>query len=312
MEEITVKIKLLSGIELSIRINKSATVGELRQRIQEQRQAPPASQSMVYQGSMLHIDEKTLEELNIVDGSVVSMLGGFRKPVIYLFTPNDIEHVKVKLDLIQSWKLDAIYPPTQVTKSDLTKGDRIEWNVSVNSQGILTDHSTKLQLSYLFWEAIPIKSAQISIKPGSFDPLHPSITPLNSVLFESVTSLIAYLDPTLNNLSVPTSARNDLITYWLPSFQRHRYIAIRFVPQREYEQSAQLTVEDVKSGKRPDVTTRVFMLFRGVREAEVSNWKDEGLKADEVDWRKVIGVMNKATDESLWRVLEWGGMEILG
>lgn len=59
----------------------------------------------------------------------------------------------------------------------------------------------------------------------------------------------------------------------------------------------------------PDVVTRVFMLFKGV--SETAAW--EGSKDRDVDWAKVVGVdVERALDGRLFRVLEWGGMEVLG
>ena len=63
-----------------------------------------------------------------------------------------------------------------------------------------------------------------------------------------------------------------------------------------------------------DVVVRVFMLFKGIREDEASGWEEarcRGLIG--VDWKAVVGVdekVGKLADSSLFRVLEWGGMEV--
>ena len=98
--------------------------------------------------------------------------------------------------------------------------------------------------------------------------------------------------------------------YWLPFFLQHEHVALRFLPQRGYEQAAKLDVTPA-----PDVVTRVFMLFRGVCEDEVNEWKaagnDEIFKPEE--WKDLVGVdVARARDEGLFRVLEWGGMEVKG
>ena len=61
----------------------------------------------------------------------------------------------------------------------------------------------------------------------------------------------------------------------------------------------------------PDVVTRVFMLFRGVAEDDVGEWKDARARVADVDWVDVVGVSPAAQDTSLFRVLEWGAMEVL-
>ena len=68
--------------------------------------------------------------------------------------------------------------------------------------------------------------------------------------------------------------------------------------------SAKLEVEP-----KPDVVTRVFLLFKGVGEEQAQGWR----KVDEVDWVKEVGVeVEQARDEKRFRVLEWGGMEVVG
>ncbi|KAG2740062.1 hypothetical protein P692DRAFT_20840935 [Suillus brevipes Sb2] len=41
-------------------------------------------------------------------------------------------------------------------------------------------------------------------------------------------------------LGLHTEARTSFITYWLTSFLKHEYIALRFVPQAAYERAASL------------------------------------------------------------------------
>ena len=63
----------------------------------------------------------------------------------------------------------------------------------------------------------------------------------------------------------------------------------------------------------PDVVTRVFMLFRGVDESHLEVWsaaRDLGNQNANM-WREVVGVdVGRALDAGLFRVLEWGGMEV--
>ena len=64
----------------------------------------------------------------------------------------------------------------------------------------------------------------------------------------------------------------------------------------------------------PDIVTRVFMLHQKVDKTDLHLWGTAIKKADEdvKFWRKVIGVAEREIqeDKSLFRVLEWGGMEI--
>lgn len=108
--------------------------------------------------------------------------------------------------------------------------------------------------------------------------------------------------PPDTNVSSPCS-------YWLPSILKHAHIALRFVPQVEYEQAARLAVTPT-----PDVVTRIFMVFRGIEEGEMSQWESavQRVAEDVTFWKDVVGIdASAAQDTSLFRVLEWGGMEVL-
>lgn len=98
------------------------------------------------------------------------------------------------------------------------------------------------------------------------------------------------------------------LRYWLPRFLQHKYIALRFVSQEDYEAAAPLDVSP-----KPDLVTRVFMIFQGVNEDELARWSESELRAteDAVFWRKVVGTdPEKQQDRTMFRVLEWGGMEV--
>lgn len=98
-------------------------------------------------------------------------------------------------------------------------------------------------------------------------------------------------------------------SYWLPSIWKHKYIALRFLPQASYERAAPLNISP-----QPDITTRIFMLFKGVTHDQLADWSGAQQRAEEdvVWWRHVVNVdVAKAADLDLFRVLEWGGMEVL-
>lgn len=69
----------------------------------------------------------------------------------------------------------------------------------------------------------------------------------------------------------------------------------------------------------PDVVVRCFMVFRGVDSNDDSTGFAEWdvaaarVKEDPTLWRAVVGMPGEKgvmADESLFRVLEWGGMEV--
>lgn len=97
-------------------------------------------------------------------------------------------------------------------------------------------------------------------------------------------------------------------SYWLPSILKHEFVAIRFLPQVDYEASAPLEINPL-----PDVVTRVFMLFQGIPPDRLSEWQEaqERSSKDVDSWVAIVGVDGvRQRDTSLFRVLEWGGMEV--
>jgi len=56
------------------------------------------------------------------------------------------------------------------------------------------------------------------------------------------------------------------------------------------------------------------MLFRGIAKEHLANWANAQIQAetDVAWWVNVVGVdPARAGDANLFRVLEWGGMEVL-
>lgn len=100
--------------------------------------------------------------------------------------------------------------------------------------------------------------------------------------------------------------------YWLPSLLKHKHVALRFVPQAEYEQAAVLRITP-----SPDVVHRIFMIFQGfsLEEAESSEWvvAKQCVNWPSSNWRHVVGMDesdSSMSDKTKFRVLEWGGMEV--
>jgi hypothetical protein len=93
----------------------------------------------------------------------------------------------------------------------------------------------------------------------------------------------------------------------------HQYVALRFLAQESYEQAAPLLISP-----KPDVVTRVFMLFRGVDAQDVELWQSPGRVAPTsaaadgaTSWTDVVGIdAERASNSKLFRVLELGAMEI--
>ncbi|KAJ7027306.1 hypothetical protein C8F04DRAFT_1222918 [Mycena alexandri] len=225
------------------------------------------------------LDSATPQGLGMTDGDSLNVFRtqSGRKPVIYVYSPAEMD-VSIALTLGREWSLSAIYPVVTAKPLASTK-ERIEWNVRTHLDGSLTLFNTGLNVAYLFWEA-------------------DNLSPADSVLIP-VNYITLYLDKVLLGLGLHTEARTSFITYWLPAFLKHKHVALRFVPQAAYEAAAVLDINPP-----PDVITRIFMRRRV---------NGKSLKDDIKRWQNVVGMdSDRAADSALFRVLEWGGMEVLG
>ncbi|KAG1896011.1 uncharacterized protein F5891DRAFT_959245 [Suillus fuscotomentosus] len=260
-------------------------------------------------------EDRSIGSYNIEDGDSINLQAGplsFAKPVIYLHSPSDID-VSVKLSLIPEWSLSVIYP---VVPMDYRQ--HLEWNVRTTHQdGSLTEHNSSLHVSYLFWEAktnlqaFPRSPASKPPPVDTFNPITNSLDDMDSIVIP-VYKAPVYLDKSLKVLGLHTEARTSFITCVHMRYLRlsnHEHLLATVYPQAAYEHAASSNISP-----QPDVVTRVCMLFKGICKEHLANWPNAQMQAgnDVVWWVDVVGVdPTRAGDVTLFRVLEWGGVEVL-
>ncbi|QRV96146.1 ubiquitin family protein [Ceratobasidium sp. AG-Ba] len=307
-------IETVTGKNILIPAEASDTVEMIKIKIQD-KEGIPCDQQMIFTDGSL-AGERTLSDYDIRPGDTLHLRLRLRggKPVIYLFPPIPMASVSVNLALVGAWSLSVVYPPAPIQEApDGTQS--ITWTVNSNPDGTILDLRSLREVSYLFWEA-HTNPVLFSSSPAScvsntgqdtraiFDPSCPSVTPSNSA-FLAFNTVVGYIEDVLASLGLHTEARCSFITYWLPRLQRYNHIALRFLPQIEYEAAALMRISP-----SPDVTTRVFMLFRGVEDSDVDQWGSAVKDVNE--WKDIVGVdMEKAMDTNNFRALEWGGMEVI-
>ncbi|KAK0488290.1 hypothetical protein EDD18DRAFT_1335078 [Armillaria luteobubalina] len=329
-QSIIIHVQSPSGETTTVSLSSTASTYDLKAAIQNSGGTPVPAQLLTYHGQSLKDDSKLSEygisdkatvylqlqqnEPVVIPGSV-PIVGGrrMRKPVIYLFSPRPI-HVTVRVSLVYSWAFNAVYPSVPIKDTEI--GQSIVWDVDTHEDHSLTT-TTGTRVSYLFWEAEP-KRGVLSppLPPPSprnttvvlFDPMYPQVNNENSVVLRS-SEAAEYLDRALSALCLHVEARTSFITYWLPEILKHDYVALHFLPQASYSHAAPLEVSP-----KPDIVTRVFMLFSPVGGDELVEWEGALTRAFEsVDiWKGVVGVDGRGggMGDEVFRVVEWGGMEV--
>jgi hypothetical protein len=97
-------------------------------------------------------------------------------------------------------------------------------------------------------------------------------------------------------------------SYWLHQLKPHPFIALRFLPQAEYEAAAPLSVSPT-----PDITIRVLVLFKGLNAQAAGIWDMVGptFATPSSIWKGIVNPGTNLTDESYpFSVTELGGMEV--
>ncbi|KAF5491585.1 Ubiquitin-60S ribosomal protein [Colletotrichum siamense] len=310
-----VHVKTMTGKITPIETKVSATVGELKALYYEWEGVPPEAQRLIFQGSQME-DNRTLASYSVKDNDLIHFVarlcGG--KPAIYLMSPTKLSSVSVDVTLTQHWGFSTLYP---IIKPAIVSGkSRVTWQVSVCPDGTLETlgaPGTKLQCSYLFWEAEAFADGCVAPEHSADYPFNPQSPHLcvkgSAAHILSFDNFLPYLDKVLQTLTLTPAMRTEFIVYWLPKFMKIRDrgqdIAFDFVPQSDFQKVAHLEIEP-----RPDTVARVFLIFRGA--FKQTHGQKTLAELEAIDWSARIGIdVAEMKDAGTFRALEWGGMEVI-
>jgi len=160
---IHIYIKTMTGKTLSLWMDPNNSIRDIKDRIQDTERIPWNQSRLIFAGKQPE-DGRTLSDCNIGHNATLLHVLRLRgdKPVIYLFSPSDIE-VSVKLSLVPEWNISAIYPVVPIKSPTTHSNEELTWRVRVHPKGDLTELNTGLDVAYLFWEALCVLFCSITI-----------------------------------------------------------------------------------------------------------------------------------------------------
>jgi hypothetical protein len=198
------------------------------------------------------------------DETEPGMVPGVGKPVIYLY-PQKEQRVQVQVE-IKNGHFVTTFPKYDEQK----KG----WDVIASPDGTLKNVADNQEYSYIYWT-------------GTSAALKPDLSEGFLVKGEDTAQ---FLRKTLKQLGMNAKEYNEMIVYWLPYMERHKYNLIKFLG-KEYTDIASM-----KISPKPDSTLRVFMVFKEV--SADTKVKEQKLPA--------------TFKRNGFSVVEWGGSELDG
>jgi hypothetical protein len=154
-----------------------------------------------------------------------------KKPVIYVYCPDESKEINLWLNY--SGTLTTTYP----------KIDGNNWQITSNSQGILTNLKNGKEYSYLYYEGIP-KKQDIDFNE-SF-----------SIRSDTVES---FLENSLTEMGFNTREKTDFISYWLPELTADDYVLIKFLYNDECNKYSTLNISP-----KPDSEFRLMLEFKSI------------------------------------------------
>ncbi|MBF0443219.1 MAG: hypothetical protein HQK54_15020 [Oligoflexales bacterium] len=188
---------------------------------------------------------------------------GVGKPVIYLYPEKKKTKVNVTLDF------DGDLVTTYPRYDDKIKG----WEVLADPDGTLVNVSDRMEYSYIFWNGIS----------PSFNP------DLSEGFVVKGEETRKFLQDVLSKQGMTPREYNEMIVYWLPYMEHHKYNLIHFAGA-SYTNIAKMNIRP-----NPDSILRIFMAFRELKEPLA-----------------VKPQKFKPFERKGFTVVEWGGSEFGG
>ena len=184
------------------------------------------------------------------------------KPIIYLYSKKE-QGVNVRLGYPEN--LSAVYPAYNENG----------WDVTVHTNGMLTDKNTGRNLYSLYWEGL---NNNCEMKEDGF------------VVAGSDT--VSFLEDKLAYLGLTEREAEEFIVFWLPRMQGNAYNYIRFKTEEEINEVMPLEITP-----SADKVVRVWMEYKPLTEKI------------EIQEQELVQIDRSELEKLDFYAVEWGGTE---
>ncbi|KAG8705826.1 hypothetical protein FRC09_002741 [Ceratobasidium sp. 395] len=276
----------------------STTIGDIKSRIRTEYDIPATLQKIEYLGKPLQ-DIVTLGQSGVINGSTLELSFNTRQTMIYFRMPpkwqypscgpnyrtypscQERHNITLSIRLNRTWELAALRQHGGILLEDHIQS--ILWNIDTvkNSSVLLHDHHLQKQCPYLFWDGVSDQSSQVTLtsSPDELDSLSPgpellhsmtSVLPDNSaaVPLAQAESYILDVARVCSNIHDDFGDFCRWFTSRMKSTPHCTHVALRFLPQADYQAVAPLSISD----NFPIRVDRLIMLYKRLDYTAAPTW----------------------------------------
>jgi len=326
-------IKTLTGKTITLKIQPSATIEDLKSMIQDEEGIPPDQQRLIYaRRDQQHVtgiqleDGHTLADYGIGSGCTLYLVLKLRgKPVILFYPPSSghfATHSSFGTTTTVSLKHKSSSFTTLLPKPQILGdgGQSISWKGVVEGRRTGQSNETPSFITvdgrrhgYLFWE---------SIEQGDMDSTESKLMGYQSIVEHASESYLMngfeeyedWCQKMLECVGLGTRERDDFVTFWAKRVMEYGPIIIaRIVPQCDVEKSCGLTVEAQSGETHEQVRVKINRVYvtmivgKTVPSEFVGKtrvWKEEKEATLSDELKDSFPIVH---DPEALNVVEWGG-----
>ncbi|BGP04026.1 Proteophosphoglycan 5 [Rhodotorula toruloides ATCC 204091] len=312
--KITIKLETPGGGSTSTDIEHSATVSQLQAAVATAIGLPVSQQRLLLHGEKLSDGNARLYNSEVTAGVRLSVEPSKPAgvPVIQLYASAALHSpsasVTLTTTLSSQWHFwhdpESLFSSRYPCEIEFKVATTLDGDTSarwiVPSSAMRNRWSHEVAFPYAFWPVDPFETSSSNAVPKGASCI-PTLNSFNGCFLPRKGLYNALFD-LFSALALPHGASQTLASRCTRQVDEDQALAFRILPQDEYAELSSFVVQPT-----PDVTTRIFLLYKAIDKDEVKDWTH----ADEIDWVEEVDVdVAAARDESLFRVFEWGSLEV--